>query len=159
MTDSGVDSPQRSATGRSLPTNARLCLNIIGRLPTPRIARLYGSKLTRMQDSVLPKGPGRRPVFDGDASAAHAQIDPPRGRLTRVNEVGANRESLVASAHKVRGNAAHPGLRVDRVRTRIRQHHGHVAGVAIHLDVAAHVAHPHVAKVVMNDHTRGAGHM
>src|ERR1017187_1455227 len=104
MTDSGVDSPQRSATGRSLPTNASLCLNMVGRLPTPRIASLYGSKLTRMQDSVLPRGPGRRPVPDGDASAAHAQIDPPRRSLARVNEVGTNQESLVASAHKIRGN-------------------------------------------------------
>src|SRR5271157_5187874 len=105
---------------------------------------------SRGLSSVLPKRSGRRAALDRDASAAHAQMDTPRWSLPRVNEVSAKQELPDAFARKIRRNAAHSGFRVDRVWTLIRQHHDHVASVAIHLDVPRHVAHPYVAIVLMN---------
>src|ERR1017187_714191 len=86
-------------------------------------------------------------------------MDPPCRSLTRVYELSTNQELLVPVAREIGRDAAHSGSRVDREWTRIRQHHDHVASVAIHFDVAGHVAYPYIAVVVMNHQVRVARHM
>src|ERR1017187_2200381 len=108
--------------------------------------------------SVLPGRTGRWDLLDRDASATHVQRDSPWWSLTCVSEASARKESVLALAREIRRNAAQPGSRVDRVRTRVRQHHDHVASVAVHVDVSGHVAYPYVAGVVANHQPRVARH-
>ena len=98
------------------------------------------------------------PVLNRDTPAPHPQKDPPPRSLT-VNEMGTNQELLMPATFEIRRDATHSGARVDRVLTRARQHHDHVAGVAIHFDVSRHIAHPHVTVILMHHHSRVTWHM
>ena len=69
-------------------------------------------------------------------------MDPARRSMTRESEVSSHQELVARFTRKIGRNAAYSGGRVDRVWTWIRQHHNHVARVAVHLDVSGYIAHP-----------------
>src|ERR1700728_3686983 len=106
--------------------------------------------------SVFPERPGWRAALDRDAAAAHPQMDAMRRSLSGVNGVTTQQEAAVRLARKIGGNAAESGARVDRVWTRVRQHHYHVARMTVHLNVSSNVAHPYIAVVMVNYQPRVA---
>src|ERR1017187_9137350 len=117
---------------------------------------------TGSTSSVFFHRPVRQILFDLDASAPHAQVDPPLRSLTCIIEVRTHQElakTVQTFARKIGRNAAHSSSGVDRVWTRIRQHHDHVSGVAAHIEVSSHIAYPYVAVVVVDYQPRVPRHM